>query len=93
MVTEQAAKEMDAMRGQVVFAMNPGEKPDAEAMGAESAEYVAPSIDPQWMWAWKIFDDHEGEYESPSFCFIHIFHFSFSFTEIELLTCNLFFLT
>ena len=41
------------------------EQPDARAMGAESAEYTKPTIDPQWMNAWKMFPDAEGEYGVP----------------------------
>lgn len=39
--------------------------PDAHGMGAESAEYIRPTIDPQWIPAWKMFVDDEGEYGVP----------------------------
>ena len=35
-------------------------------MGAESAEYTKPMIDPQWIDAWKMFVDRDGnEYGVP----------------------------
>ena len=65
-VDTRRAQNMDAARKQVPKYMKAGEQPDANAMGAESAEYVAPSIDPQWMDAWKMFVDRDGnEYGVP----------------------------
>lgn len=62
MVMETQARESDALREQEGSHMQPAGKPDAESMGAQSAEYTEPSIDPQWMDAWKMFVDEKGEY-------------------------------
>lgn len=51
------AREREAMRRQPGSHLPAGEEPDAKAMGAESAEYIKPSIDPQWIDAWKLFID------------------------------------
>ena len=60
------AREMDAARRQQRDHMQAGEPPDAGAMGAETAEYAEPGIDPQWMSAWKMFVDRDGnEYGVP----------------------------
>ena len=53
----RTAREREAMRNQVPTHMEVGEEPDAGSMGAQSAEYTEPSIDPQWMDAWKLFID------------------------------------
>ncbi len=46
--------------------MQAGERPDAQGMGAETADYIEPDIDPQWMAAWKMFIDRDGkEYGVP----------------------------
>lgn len=58
-------REREAMRRQTGSHSAVAEKPDATAMGAESAEYIAPTIDPQWIDAWKMFVDEEGEYGVP----------------------------
>ena len=58
-------KEREAMRRQTGSHSAVAEKPDATAMGAEVAEYTAPTIDPQWIDAWKMFTDEQGEYGVP----------------------------
>lgn len=62
MDTEQRARESDALREQEGSHMQPSGEPDATSMGAETAAYTEPSIDPQWMDAWKMFMDEKGEY-------------------------------
>lgn len=64
MDTELWARESDALREQEGSHMQP-EAPDAASMGAETAAYTEPSIDPQWMDAWKMFVDEKGEYGVP----------------------------
>lgn len=65
-VDTRTAKNWEAARKQQFTHMVAGEKPDAHAMGAESAEYMEPTIDPQWMDAWKMFVDRDGnEYGVP----------------------------
>ena len=54
--------EEDLMREQPLTHMEAEGQPSAAAMGAESAEYTKPLIDPQWTAAWKMFVDSEGEY-------------------------------
>ena len=54
--------ERDLVREQSLTHMEAGEPPSASAMGAETAEYTKPLIDPQWLEAWKMFVDSEGEY-------------------------------
>lgn len=64
--TTRNARDMDAARRQVPTFMQAGEAPDAAGMGAESAEYAESSIDPQWMAAFKMFVDRDGnEYGVP----------------------------
>ncbi len=58
-------KEREAMRRQVGSHSAVTEQPDAKAMGAEAAGYTEPTIDPQWVDAWKMFVDEEGEYGVP----------------------------
>ena len=61
------ARDVDAARRQTLTHMNAGEEPDAQGMGAEEATYAEPGIDPQWMWAWKMFVDRDGnEYGVPA---------------------------
>src|SRR3990167_2032749 len=60
------ARDIDAARKQQRTHMQAGEAPDAQGMGAESAQYATPAIDPQWMSAWKMFVDRDGnEYGVP----------------------------
>lgn len=67
MVTDtREAREREAMRRQEGSRMEPGQQPDAHAMGAESAEYMDPTLDPQWIDAWKMFVDRDGEYGVPA---------------------------
>ncbi len=54
------AREREAMRRQVPTHMAADQPPDARGMGAETAEYLEPTIDPQWMDAWKVFVDRDG---------------------------------
>lgn len=64
--SERIAREREAMRRQQGSHMQPGQEPDARGMGAETAEYTEPTIDPQWMDAWKMFLDRDGnEYGVP----------------------------
>ena len=67
MVTDtRIAREREAMRRKSGSHLEAGEQPDARGMGAEAAEYTTPSIDPQWIDAWKMFVDYEGnEYGVP----------------------------
>lgn len=62
---ERRAKEADAERSQQATHMQPGSEPDAQAMGAETAQYTKPMIDPQWLDAWKMHVDQDGEYGIP----------------------------
>ena len=62
----RTAREREAMRRQPLTHMAADAPPDARGMGAESAVYTEPTIDPQWMDAWKMFLDREGnEYGVP----------------------------
>jgi hypothetical protein len=63
--TTRKAIEADAARKQTFSYMEAGESPDVKGMGAETAEYVH-ELDPQWMTAWKMFLDRDGnEYGVP----------------------------
>lgn len=62
----RTAREREAMRRQTATHLEPEQEPDARGMGAESAEYTKPTIDPQWISAWKMFVDDDGnEYGVP----------------------------
>ncbi len=59
-------EELEALRDRPASHMTPDGQPDARGMGAESAEYITPMIDPQWIDAWKMFLDRDGtEYGVP----------------------------
>lgn len=45
--------------------MDPDPYLDIESMGAEQAAYTEPTIDPQWVIAYKMFVDDQGEYGIP----------------------------
>lgn len=45
--------------------MEPDRYLDTDAMGAEQAGYTQPTIDPQWVIAYKMFVDDQGEYGIP----------------------------
>lgn len=65
-VDTRVAREREAMRRQEGTHLQVDAQPDARAMGAESAEYTEPTIDPQWIDAWKMFVDRDGnEYGIP----------------------------
>ena len=64
-IDERRAKEADASRDQQGSHMEPASQPDAQAMGAETAQYTKPHIDPQWFDAWKMHVDEHGEYGVP----------------------------
>ena len=66
MTTDRIARGREAMRHQAASHTVVETPPDARSMGAESAEYTAPMIDPQWINAWKMFVDRDGnEYGVP----------------------------
>ena len=61
MVTDQrTALENEALRRQRGSHMLAAEGIDANEMGAESAGYIEPTIDPQWIDGWKMFLDRDG---------------------------------
>ena len=63
----QVARDFEALRRQEgTRQVGDGQQPDAQAMGAETAEYTAPTLDPQWLDAYKMFIDRDGnEYGVP----------------------------
>ncbi len=64
--TARTAREADELRRQEGSHLAPERAPDARSMGAETAEYIEPTIDPQWIDAWKMFVDRDGnEYGVP----------------------------
>ena len=66
MVTDQRmAREREAMARAPRQHMEAAEGIDADAMGAETASYIEPSTGPQWMTAYKLFTDDQGEYGIP----------------------------
>ncbi len=65
MDTDERLRQRETLRHQGGSHMAVETPPDAQAMGAESAEYTKPTIDPQWIDAWKMFPDGDGEYGVP----------------------------
>ncbi len=62
----RTAIEMEGLRRQESVRLEPEQPPDAKGMGAEGAEYTEPTLDPQWINAWKMFPDGQGgEYGVP----------------------------
>ena len=59
------AREREAMARAPRVHLEAAEGIDADHMGAEQAEYIPPQLDPQWMIAFKLFTDDEGEYGIP----------------------------
>ena len=63
---DRLARGREAIRRQVGSHTAVETPPDVRGMGAETAEYTAPMIDPQWIDAWKMFVDRDGnEYGVP----------------------------
>jgi hypothetical protein len=60
-VDTREAQQQEALRRQQGSHMSVEVQPDARGMGAESAQYTEPTIDPQWIDAWKMFLDGEGQ--------------------------------
>jgi hypothetical protein len=56
----RTAQELEALREQPGSRMMPEQPPDARTMGAQSASYTEPTIDPQWIDAWKMFPEPDG---------------------------------
>ena len=56
------AREREAMARSPRLRLEAAEGIDAGAMGAEEAAYAEALLDPQWMIAYKMFTDAEGEY-------------------------------
>src|SRR3972149_371138 len=59
------AREREAMARAPRKHLETAEGIDAAAMNAEQAMYIEPGIDPQWMIAYKLFTDDQGEYGIP----------------------------
>ena len=64
---EERRRELDALAEKPVSRMQEPPAPDLSSAGpgVQSAEYTKPQLDPQWMDAWKMFVDDEGEYGIP----------------------------
>ena len=63
---DRLARGREAIRRQVGSHTAVETPPDVRGMGAETAEYTKPMIDPQWIDAWKMFVDRDGnEYGVP----------------------------
>ena len=66
MVTDtRLAREREGMARAARGHLEAAEGIDAAHMGAEEAVYTEPVIDPQWMIAYKLFTDDQGEYGIP----------------------------
>lgn len=61
----RTAREREAMARAPRQHLEASEGIDAAAMGAEEAAYTPPLLDPQWMIAYKLFVDADGEYGVP----------------------------